>query len=56
MAGYTSFPGLAQVGEIQKQVIDLQTGEVKESVQYFATSLQPTATTPAQLLALFRGH
>ena len=56
LAGYTRFPGLAQVGEVQKQVIALRTGEVKESVQYFATSLQPTAATPAQLLTLFRGH
>jgi len=44
------------VGELKKQVIQLRTGECRESVRYFATSLTAEQAAPAQLLPLFRGH
>lgn len=56
LAGYSDFPGLQQVGELRKQVIDPDTGEVRETVRYLATSLTAAAASPAQLLTLFRGH
>jgi hypothetical protein len=56
LAGYSDFPGLQQVGEVHKQVIDPRTGECRDSVRYFATSLTPEQAAPAELLALFRGH
>lgn len=56
LAGYSAFPGLRQVGEVRKEVVDPRTGECRESVRYFATSLAPDAASPAELLALFRGH
>ncbi len=49
-------PGLSQVAEIQKRVLCLSTGEVRDTVQYLATSLGPDQATPATLLALARGH
>jgi hypothetical protein len=56
LAGYSDFPGLQQVGELKKQVIDPHTGECRESVRYFATSLTVAQAVPARLLELFRGH
>jgi hypothetical protein len=56
LAGYSDFPGVQQVGELRKRVIDPRTGECRESVRYLATSLPPSEASPARLLALFRGH
>ena len=56
LAGYSDFPGLQQVGELRKQVIDPRTGECRESVRYLATSLTAPQAAPGRLLELFRGH
>lgn len=56
LRGYSDFPGLAQVAEIRKRVIRTSTGELRESVQYVATSLPATEASPWALLRLARGH
>jgi hypothetical protein len=52
----TAFPGLQQVAEVRKRVVQLQTGEITEQPRYLMTSLRPEQAGPADLLALFRGH
>jgi len=56
LAGVTDWPGLAQVLRMQRRVIDLPTGEVRQETAYAITSLAPTRATPAQLLTLWRQH
>ena len=52
----SEFPGLQQVAEVRKRVVQLQTGEITEQPRYLMTSLRPEQAGPADLLALFRGH
>jgi hypothetical protein len=56
LAGVTDWPGLAQVLRMERRVIDLPTGAVREETAYAITSLVPTRATPAQLLTLWRQH
>jgi len=56
LVGITAFPGLPQVAEVRKRVVQLQTGEITEQPRYLVTSLGPEQAGPAELLALFRGH
>jgi len=56
LAGVTDWPGLAQVLRMERRVIDLPTGEVREETAYAITSLVPARATPAQLLTLWRQH
>lgn len=49
-------PGLEQVAEIRTHITILKTGETREGVQYLFTSLSAQRASPAQLLALSRGH
>ena len=56
LAGYSAFPGLAQVAELRKEVVHLATGEVTRSTRYLVTSLGPEAADPARLLAVARRH
>jgi predicted transposase YbfD/YdcC len=56
LAGVTDWPGLAQVLRMQRRVIDLPTGAVREETAYAITSLVPARATPAQLLTLWRQH
>lgn len=53
---YLSFPGLGQVGEIQKWVRQLPRGREKTTTHYFVTSLSAARADPSRLLQLFRGH
>ena len=53
---YLSFPGMAQVGEVQKWVRSLKSGGEKASTHYFVTSLSAERAGPCRLLRLFRGH
>ena len=56
LLGVNTFPGLRQVAEVRKRVVELKTGEVTEQTRYLVTSLRPGQAGPADLLALFRGH
>src|SRR5262245_38703781 len=56
LAGYSDWPGLAQVFRRERQVILKKTGDVREEVVAGVTSLPPERADAAQLLALVRGH
>lgn len=56
LAGYSNFPGLGQVAQVNKRVVICKTGEVKESTHYFVTSMSAGEAGPEQLLADHRGH
>ncbi len=56
LAGVTDWPGLAQVLRMERRVIDLHTGEVRDETAYALTSLPPERATPRQLLTLWRQH
>ena len=56
LAGYSDWPGLAQVLRLERQVILKKTGEVREEVVVGVTSLTPECADAARLLAMVRGH
>lgn len=56
LAGYSTFPGLAQVAEMRSRVTMLTTGEVREAVHYLITSLTAQDADAARLLRLSREH
>lgn len=56
LVGYSAFPGLAQVAELQKEVIEVTTGEITRMTRYLVTSLGPDRADPARLLAIARRH
>lgn len=56
MAGCSDWPGLQQVLRLERQVTDKRTQVARTEVVYGVTSLEPARATPAQLLALWRGH
>jgi predicted transposase YbfD/YdcC len=56
LVGYSDWPGLAQVFQLERQVISKKTGEVREAVVVGVTSLAPERADAARLLALVRGH
>lgn len=56
LEGYSVFPGLKQVAEVNKRVVFLKTGEVRETTEYLLTSLSGQRARPARLLVLMRGH
>ena len=56
LVGYSDWPGLAQVFQLERQVIIKKTGEVREEVVVGVTSLTPERADAARLLALVRGH
>ena len=56
LVGYSHFPGLKQVVQIKKRVVELKSGAVSESIQYGITSLTEGQGGPARLLELMRGH
>ncbi len=56
LAGYSAFPGLAQVAELKKEVVVLATGEIKRMTRYLVTSLGAETADPARLLAVTRRH
>ena len=56
LLGYRTWPGLAQVFRLERQVIIKKTGEVREEVVAGVTSLTPERADAARLLALVRGH
>ena len=56
LAGYSAFPGLAQVAEVRTQVTRLATSETSGRVRYLLTSLPAAQASPQRILALSRGH
>lgn len=56
LVGYCDWPGLAQVFEVGRQVIEKKTGKERVEVVYGVTSLPPDRATPERLLELVRGH
>ena len=56
LAGYSDWPGLAQVFRLERQVILKKTGEVRAEVVAGVTSLAPQRADAARLLALVRSH
>jgi len=53
---YLDWPYLEQVFKLDRRMIDLKTGEVKEETVYGLTSLSPEKAAPARLLQLNRGY
>jgi hypothetical protein len=53
---YLDWPGVQQVMRLERQVIDLITGECSCQVRYAVTSLPPQLASPSDLLQLWRGH
>jgi len=56
MAGCSDWPGLQQVLRLQRTVTDKASGQTRSQLVYGVTSLTPKRASPAQLLALWRGH
>jgi predicted transposase YbfD/YdcC len=56
LVGYSDWPGLAQVFQLERQVIKKKTGEVREEAVAGVTSLAPERADATRLLALVRGH
>jgi len=56
LAGYDYWPGLAQVFQIHRQVVQKKTGLERTEVVYGVTSLNEQQAEPARLLRLVRGH
>jgi predicted transposase YbfD/YdcC len=56
LAGYSQWPGLAQVFQLERQVVIKKTGEVRGEVVAGVTSLAPERADAARLLALVRGQ
>jgi predicted transposase YbfD/YdcC len=56
LVGYSDWPGLAQVFQLERQVITKKTGAVREEVVAGVTSLPLAHADAARLLRLVRGH
>jgi predicted transposase YbfD/YdcC len=56
LTGYSDWPGLGQVFQVERQVILAKTGVVREEVVAGVTSRGPERADAAQLLALVRGY
>ena len=57
LVGYSAWPGLRQALKLERRVLHKATGHVlRQEIAYAVTSCTPERATPAQLLALWRGH
>src|SRR5262249_17727904 len=56
LVGYSDWPGLAQVFELGRHVMDQKTGQERVEVVYGVTSLSAQRAAPARLLELVRGQ
>jgi len=57
LVGYSAWPGLRQALKLERRVLHKATGRVlRQEFAYAVTSCAPERATPAQLLALWRGH
>jgi predicted transposase YbfD/YdcC len=56
LTGYSDWPGLAQVFQLERERIDRQTGHVAREVVHGLTSLRTDKASPQQLLAFVRSY
>jgi hypothetical protein len=56
LAGYLDWPGARQVFRLERRVVEVTTGVVREETVYGVTDLAPRQAGPRQLLALVRGQ
>jgi hypothetical protein len=56
LVGYSDWPGLAQALCLEREVVRLNTGEVRRERVYAVTSLPSDQATAGTLLAVWRGH
>lgn len=56
LVGYSAWPGMAQALGVEREVVRLNTGEVRRERAYAVTSLPPEQADAGRLLALWRGH
>jgi predicted transposase YbfD/YdcC len=56
LKGYCDWPGLEQVFRLERQRIEIKTGEIEEEVVYGLTSLSSSEASPARLLELTRAY
>jgi hypothetical protein len=56
LVGYSDWPGLAQALCLEREVVRLNTGEVRRERVYAVTSLPPDQADAGALLTLWRGH
>lgn len=56
LAGYSDWPGMAQVLRIERSAIIKKTGEVRDEVVYGVTSLPPDEADPHRLMDFVRCH
>jgi len=56
LVGYSDWPGLAQVFQLERGVIMQKSGEQRHEVVYGVTSLGPDRVGPERLLGLVRQH
>ena len=56
LVGYSDWPDLAQVFELQRTVTCKKSGASRQETVYGVTSLSPNEASAAQLLHLSRGH
>lgn len=56
LVGYTPWPGLQQVFQLERSVTIKKTGQRRHEIVYGVTSLLPQQANAARLLSLVRGH
>jgi predicted transposase YbfD/YdcC len=56
LVGYSDWPGLAQVFQLERRTTRKKTGEQRHEVVYGVTSLSPARADPEHLLRLVRQH
>lgn len=56
LVGYSDWPGLGQALCLEREVVRLNTGEVRHERVYAVTSLPPDHASAGDLLRLWRGH
>ena len=56
LKGYCDWPGLEQVFRLERQRIEIKTGEIEQEVVYGLTSLPSCQASPARLLELTRAY
>jgi hypothetical protein len=56
LRGYSDWPGLQQVCQIERRVLFKRTGQQREEVIYGVTSLAAARATPGRLRSYARAH
>jgi predicted transposase YbfD/YdcC len=56
LTGYLDFPHAAQVACVEREVLDITKATTRTERVYLISSQTPSEASPAQLLALNRGH